>query len=70
MNQAQRLTFWSCGSLISALAVLLIVGCESNKEESKPEATAAPAAAPATTAEATPAAATGGRSRSDTGGCF
>lgn len=57
MNQAQRLTFWSCGSLISALAVLLIVGCESNKEESKPEATAAPAAAPATTAEATPAAA-------------
>lgn len=57
MNQAQRLTFWSCGSLITALAVLLIVGCESNKEESKPEATAAPAAAPATTAEATPAAA-------------
>jgi Malectin domain len=67
MNQAKRLTFWSCGSLISALAVLLVVGCKSTKEESKPEATAAPAAAtapaaapaaaPATTTEAKPAAA-------------
>jgi len=56
MNQAKRLTFWSCGSLISALAVLLVVGCESTKEESKPAAAAAPAAAPAA-AEAVPAAA-------------
>jgi hypothetical protein len=55
MNQANRLTFWSCGSLISALALLLVVGCESAKEESKPVAAASPAAAPATT-ESTPAA--------------
>lgn len=67
MNQAKRLTFWSCGSLMSALAVLLVVGCESTKPETKPEATAAPAAAtapaatpaaaPTTTTEAAPAAA-------------
>jgi len=55
MNQAKRLTLWSCGSLISALTILLVVGCQSAKQESKPEAAAAPAAAPATT-EAAPAA--------------
>jgi hypothetical protein len=62
MNQAKRFTFWSCGSLISALAILLVVGCESTKEESKPAAaaapaaTTAPAAAPAAATEAAPAA--------------
>lgn len=55
---------WSCGSLISAFTILLVVGCQSAKQESKPEAVAAPAtatapaampaAAPATTTEATP----------------
>ena len=59
MNQAKRLTLWSCGSLISALTIFLVVGCESAKQESKPEAAAAPAAAPAaaTAPAATPAAA-------------
>jgi hypothetical protein len=59
MNQAKRLTLWSCGSLISALAMLLVVGCQSAKEQSgSNSATAvAPAAAPAATAEAAPAAA-------------
>jgi hypothetical protein len=58
MNQAKRLTLWSCGSLISALAMLLLVGCQSAKEEasSKPANMATPAAAPAATAEAAPAA--------------
>ncbi len=61
MNQAKRLTLWSCGSLISALAMLLVAGCQSTSPNcqscSKPATTAAPAAAPAATAEATPAAA-------------
>jgi hypothetical protein len=59
MNQAKRLTLWSCGSLVSALTILLVVGCESTKPESKPEAAAAPAGAPAATTApaATPAAA-------------
>ncbi|HKW30615.1 MAG TPA: malectin [Verrucomicrobiae bacterium] len=59
MNQAKRLTLWSCGSLISALAVFLLVGCQSAKEQSssQPATAAAPAAAPAATAEAATAAA-------------
>jgi hypothetical protein len=57
MNQAKHLTWWSCGSLISALAVLLLVGCESTKPESKPEAMAEPAATPAATPAAAPEAA-------------
>jgi hypothetical protein len=60
MNQAKRLTLWSCGSLISVVTILLVVGCQSAKQESKPEAAAVPAAAPATTgaaSTATPAAA-------------
>jgi len=60
MNSTKRLTLWSCGSLISALAVFLLVGCQSAKQQSgsKPATPAAPAAAPAapaTTTEATPA---------------
>src|SRR5579859_4207623 len=60
MNQAKRLTLWSCGSLISALAMLLVAGCQSSNCQScsKPATAAAPAAAPAAaTAEAAPAAA-------------
>lgn len=61
MNQAKRLTLWSCGSLISALAIFLVAGCQSAREQSssKPATEAAPAAAPAATAEAAPAAPTG-----------
>ena len=55
MNHAKRLPLWSCGSLISALAVFLLVGCQSGKERSggNMATTAAPAAvpAPATVAE-------------------
>ncbi|HLZ54663.1 MAG TPA: malectin [Verrucomicrobiae bacterium] len=58
MNQAKHLTLWSCGSLISALAMLLVAGCQSSNCQScgKPATAAAPAAAPAATAEAAPAA--------------
>lgn len=45
MNQAKSFTFWSCGSLITALAVLLVAGCESTQQETKPTAAAAPATA-------------------------
>ena len=52
MNQTKRLTMWSCGSLISALALFLLVGCQSSKEQSeqsegKMTTAAAPAPAPA-----------------------
>jgi Malectin domain len=66
MNHAKRLAPWPCGSLISALAVFLLVGCQSNKEAPgkttmTPPAGAAVAAAPAAAttpaATATPAAA-------------
>ena len=60
MSQAKSFTLWSCGSLISALAMLLVVGCQSAREQSGNEpatATAtATAAAPAATTEAAPAA--------------
>ena len=60
MNHTKCLTLWSCGSLISALAMFLVVGCQSAKEQtgSKPAtatATAPTVTAPAATAEATPA---------------
>src|ERR1017187_8612445 len=59
MNHAKHSTLWSCASLISALAMLLVVGCQSAKEQSssKPATAtaAAPAAAPAMTAESTSA---------------
>ena len=57
MNDTKRLTLWSCGSLISALAMLLIVGCQSAREQSnsQPATVAAPAAASAATAGAAPA---------------
>lgn len=62
MNHAKRLTFWSCGSLISALAMILLAGCQSAKEQSTTTTTTTAAAtAPATTmtpAAATPAPAT------------
>ena len=60
MNHAKRLPLWSCGSLISALAVFLLVGCQSGKERAGKAQSggnlataAAPAAvpAPATVAE-------------------
>ena len=35
MNHTKRLTLWSCGSLISALALFLLVGCQSSKEQSE-----------------------------------
>jgi hypothetical protein len=59
MNQAKRLTLWSCGSLISALAMLLVAGCQCAKPQSssQPATAAAPVAAPAATTEAAPAAA-------------
>ncbi len=59
MSQAKRFTLWSCGSLISALAMLLVAGCQSAREQSssKPATATEPAAAPAATAEATPASA-------------
>ncbi len=60
MNHAKCLTLWSCGSLISALAVILLVGCQSSKEQSGNKtttaATPAPAPAPAMTVESTSAA--------------
>lgn len=60
MSQAKHFTLWSCGSLISALAMVLVVGCQSAREQSSSEpatATAtATAAAPAATTEAAPAA--------------
>jgi hypothetical protein len=60
MNHAKHLTLWACGSLISALAMLLVVGCQSTQEQpsSKPAtatATATTPAAPAMTAESTSA---------------
>ena len=59
MNHTKRLTLWSCGSLISALAMFLLVGCQSASEQSSSKpATVAASAAPAATAEATPAEAT------------
>ncbi|HEV2435003.1 MAG TPA: malectin [Verrucomicrobiae bacterium] len=60
MSQAKHFTLWSCGSLISALAMVLVAGCQSAREQSSSEpatATAtATAAAPAATTEAAPAA--------------
>lgn len=47
MNTTKRLTHWSCGSLISTLAVLLLVGCQSNKEPAETKATTPAVAAPA-----------------------
>ena len=53
MNQTKRLAPWSCGPLISALALFLLVGCQSGKEQSGPGQTgnmttaAAPTPAPA-----------------------
>ncbi len=57
MNHTKCLTLWSCGSLISALAMFLLVGCQSAREQSsnKPATVTAPVAAPAATAEAAPA---------------
>jgi len=57
MNQTKRLTMWSCGSLISALALFLLVGCQSSKEQSeqsegKMTTAAAPVPAPAPAAPA------------------
>jgi hypothetical protein len=64
MKHAKRLALRPCVTLISALAVFLLVGCQSSKETSAnttttPPAAAAVAAAPAaaTTPAATPAAA-------------
>jgi Malectin domain len=59
MNHATRLTFWSCGSLISALAVILLTGCQSAKEQPKPTTATTPAATTpaATTTAAAPTAA-------------
>ncbi|HUA37889.1 MAG TPA: malectin [Candidatus Sulfopaludibacter sp.] len=57
MNQAKRITWWSCGSLISTLAMFLVVGCQSTKPEPKPATltatapAAAPTAAPTATAK-------------------
>ncbi|MGA9452839.1 MAG: malectin [Verrucomicrobiia bacterium] len=56
MNHTKRLTLWSCGSLMSALALFLLVGCQSSKEQSEPSGgkmttATAPAPAPAVTAE-------------------
>jgi len=58
MNHAKYLTLRSGGSLISLLAVLLLVGCHACKESSscKETTVAAPASAPAMTSAATPAA--------------
>lgn len=66
MNHAKRLTFWSGGSLISALAMFLFVGCQSAQEQPKPMT---PTAATTTTAPATtpPAAATFKAIRVDAG---
>lgn len=57
MNHTKCLTLWSCGSLISALAMFFLVGCQSAREQSssQPATATAPAAAPAATAEAAPA---------------
>jgi endoglucanase len=55
MNHAKPLTRWTCGSLISALAVILLAGCQSGKESSGAgTATVAAPAATAMTAPATP----------------
>ncbi len=56
MNQAKYLTLWSCGSLVSALAMLLLAGCQSAQEPSgsKPAAAMAAPVAPAATSEAAP----------------
>jgi len=56
MNNTKRLVLWSCGSLISALAVLLLAGCQSGKATCKdkmaapcaPAVTQQPAQPPAT----------------------
>ncbi len=57
MNRTKHPILWSCGSLISALAMFLLVGCQSAREQSssKPATVAAPATAPTATAEAAPA---------------
>jgi Malectin domain len=47
MNHPKRFILWRCGSLISALAVLLLAGCQSSKEQSGGNMTTAAAAAPA-----------------------
>jgi endoglucanase len=59
MNHPERLSLWSCGSLISALAVFLLVGCQSGKEQTGKEQSggnmataAAPAPVPAPAAPA------------------
>lgn len=55
MNHATRLTLWTGGSLISAVAVILLAGCQSGKESSGAgTATVAAPATPAMTAPATP----------------
>lgn len=55
MNHATRLTLWTGGSLISAVAVVLLAGCQSGKESSGAgTATVAAPAAPTMTAPATP----------------
>jgi hypothetical protein len=64
MNHAKRITLWSRGSLISALAVFLLAGCQSGKEQSSQgqsggntttAATPAPVPAPALKAESSSA---------------
>lgn len=56
MNHAKRLIFWSGGSLISALIVFLVAGCQSAKEQSQTTTTGA-APAPATASASAPQAA-------------
>jgi len=57
MNHVKRLTFWSCGSLIPALAVILLAGCQSAKEQPTPTTTATAAAATTTAPVTAPQAA-------------
>ena len=68
MNHATRLTRWTGGSLISAVAVILLAGCQSGKEPSGAgTATVAAPAAPAMTAPATPPGSTSKAIRIDAG---
>jgi Malectin domain len=47
MNHPKRFTLWPCGSLISAFAIFLLVGCQSSQEQSGDNMTTAATPAPA-----------------------
>ena len=55
MNHAKCLTLWPCRTLISALAAVLLAGCQSSKEMPCKTTMTPPAGAPAAAAPAAPA---------------